>query len=685
MRFHRLAFAAAIFAVGSLTQQHGFALAADEAPTANEDIPPADAENFEFQAEVNRMMDIVVNSLYQNKDVFLRELISNASDALDKIRFLSLTKPELLKEKEDFEIRIEYNSEANTLTVRDSGVGMTHDDLVENLGTVARSGTTKFLDALQEQDKNDVSGLIGKFGVGFYSSFLVADRVTVASKNAADSKQYIWESRNGEDKFHVYPDPRGNSLGRGTEITLHLKEDAVDYADGDRLRNLVTHYSEFVTHPIHLRITSTTEVEVDDEEESTEDGEEKKDDIEVSDEEDSSEDGEEEKPKKYETIVTHEWEEINNNPAIWTREKEEITDEEYRDFWHVVAKGVSGDCARWNHFNAEGNINFKSLLYMPEEIPDNYQFGQIDKIVGGLKLYVRKVLISDEFDLMPKYLSFIRGVVDSDDLPLNVNRETLQESKITKVIKKKLVRKALDMIRAFSKEEMPADDEEEVEVDEEGNVIETEKEEKVHPYIEWYKHFNANLKMGIIEDEPNRGRIMKLLRFQTSKSDGKWVSLEEYVENMGPLQKDIYTIAGAGLDDVQQSPFLDRFNEKDMEVVFLTDPVDEYMIQQIRDFDGKKFSAISAENVKIPDEDEDLAKRREKAYKKKFKPLTKYLKKLYGPSVMRIAISKRLGKQPAILSSSEYGNSANMERIMRAQAYQTGQSQMMAGAMKVSL
>mmetsp|Transcript_4195 Transcript_4195/g.6540 ORF Transcript_4195/g.6540 Transcript_4195/m.6540 type:complete len:807 (-) Transcript_4195:4929-7349(-) len=690
MRFHRLAFAAAVFAVGSLTSQNvGFALAADDAsptevPSADEYVPPENAENFEFQAEVNRMMDIVVNSLYQNKDVFLRELISNASDALDKIRFLSLTKPDLLKEKEDLEIRIEYDAEVNSLTVRDSGVGMTHDDLVQNLGTVARSGTTKFLEALQEQDKNDVSGLIGKFGVGFYSSFLVADRVTVASKNAADDKQYIWESRNGEDKFHIYPDPRGNSLGRGTEITLHLKEDAVDYADGDRLRNLVTHYSEFVTHPIHLRITSTTEVEIEDDEEKSkdEDGEEKKDDIEVGDEEDSAEDGEEEKPKKTEMVTTYNWEEINSNPAIWTREKEEITDEEYRDFWHVVAKGVSGSCARWNHFNAEGNINFKSLLYVPEEIPDNYRFGQIDKIVGGLKLYVRKVLISDEFDLMPKYLSFIRGVVDSDDLPLNVNRETLQESKIVKVIKKKLVRKALDMIRAFSKEEMPTD-EEEVEVDEEGNVIEVEKEDKVHPYIDWYKNFNANLKMGIIEDEPNRGRIMKLLRFQTSKSNGSWISLEEYVSNMTPLQQEIYTIAGAGLEEVQESPFLERFNEKEIEVVYLTDPVDEYMIQQIRDFDGKKFSAISSENVKIPDEDEDLVKRRENAYKKKFKPLTKWLKKLYGPAVMRIAISKRLGKQPAILSSSEYGNSANMERIMRAQAYQTGQSNMMSRAMKV--
>jgi len=245
------------------------------------------------------------------------------------------------------------------------------------------------------------------------------------------------------------------------------------------------------------------------------------------------------------------------------------------------------------------------------------------------------------------------------------------------------VRKALDMIKAFSKEELPESEEEEVEVDEEGNVIEIEDEDKEHPYIAWYEKFNANLKMGIIEDTANRGRIMKLLRFQTSKSDGKWISLEEYVENMKDIQKDIYILAGAGLEEVKKSPFLDSFMEKDLEVIYLTDPVDEYMIQQIRDYEGKKFSSISSENVKIGDEDEDLAKRREKAYKKMYKPLTKYLKKLYGPAVMRIAISKRLGSQPAIVSSSEYGHSANMQRIMEAQAYQAGQTNMMSRAMKV--
>jgi len=441
-----------------------------------------------------------------------------------------------------------------------------------------------------------------------------------------------------------------------------------------------------VTHPIHLRITSETEVEIDEDDENIDDesgDEEKKDDIEIGDDEESTDDEEEEKPKKTEMVTTYDWEEINNNPAIWTREKDSISEEEYRNFWDVVAKGVTGNPAKWNHFNAEGNINFKSLLYLPEEVPENYRFGNIDKISGGLKLYVRKVLISDEFDLMPKYLGFIRGVVDSDDLPLNVNRETLQESKIIKVIKKKLVRKALDMIKAFSKEEIAEDEEEEVEIDEEGNVIEIEKEDKEHPYIEWYQKFNANLKMGIIDDTANRGRVMKLLRFQTSKSNDKWISLDEYVENMKDYQKDIYMIAGAGLEEVKKSPFLEPFQEKELEVLYMTDPVDEYMIQQIRDYEGKKFQSISSENVKIGDEDDDLVKRREKAYKKMYKPLTKWLKKLYGPAVMRVAISKRLGNQPAIVSSSEYGHSANMQRIMEAQAYQSGQNNMMMQAMKV--
>lgn len=697
MRFHRLAFAAAVFTVGALTQQNGFALAQDDATPTTDDsaapvvdyAPPDGAEAFEFEAEVHKMLDIVVNSLYQNKDVFLRELISNASDAIDKVRFLGLTSPDLLEGKDELEIRIEYDDAAKTLTIRDSGVGMTHNDLVQNLGTVARSGTTKFLEALQEQDKNDanVGGMIGKFGVGFYSSFLVADRISVASKHPSEETQNVWESLNGENSFHIFPDPRGNTLGRGTEITIHLKEDCLDYADANRLRDLVGHYSEFVTHPIHLRVTNTMEVEVeDDEEEETPVDKEPKEgddgDLEVGDDEVEEA---AEKPKKMETVTTYDWEEINSSVAIWTRDKDDITDDEYNHFWNVVAKEPGTKAARWNHFSAEGSINFKSLLYLPDEVPEHYKFGNMGSVAGGLKLYVRKVLISDEFDLMPQYLGMIRGVVDSDDLPLNVNRESLQESKIIKVIKKKLVRKVLDTIRAFAKEPMPEKEEKEVELDDEGNAIEVEDDDEPleHPYIAWYKKFNGNLKMGVLEDEANRGKITKLLRFQTSKSGDEWISLDQYLENMQDWQKEIYVLAGASLDEVKKSPFLERFNEKEIEVVYLTDPIDEYMMQQIRDYDGKQFSPISAENVKIGDEDGDMVKRREKAYKKQYKPLTKWLKKLYGSSVMRVAISKRLGTQPAIVSSSEYGHSANMERIMRAQAYQMGKDDFMMRSMKV--
>jgi heat shock protein beta len=688
MRFHRLLWSAiALLAVCAFQERHyGLANADEGAETeAQKDeepvayTPPKGSETFKFEAEVHRMLDIVVNSLYQNKDVFLRELISNASDALDKIRFLSLTNAKLLEGEDKFQVQIEYDADEHTLTVRDTGIGMTHEDLVENLGTVARSGTTKFLEAISENSKQDISGMIGQFGVGFYSTFLVADRVSVASKHPSSDTQYVWESVNGKDEFSVYQDPRGNTLGRGTEITLHLKEDCLEYADANRLRDLITHYSEFITHPISLRITRTEIVEVEDEEveeEAKEEEAEKKeedDEFEVSDDEPV-----EEKPKETKEVTVQEWEEINQAPAIWTREKDSISDDEYQDFWKILAKEEYTNATSWSHFNAEGNINFKSILYLPGEIPSHYRFGNIDAVPGGLKLYVRKVLISDEFELLPRYLGFIRGVVDSEDLPLNVNRETLQESKIIQVIKKKLVRKALEMIRTFSKEEAKVDEEE---ASEEDADHVTEKEP---PYIDWYKKFSVNLKMGVIDDEPNRGRLMKLLRFKTSKSDGKWISLEDYVNNMKEWQTDIYFMAGMSIDEVKKSRFLERFQEKDVEVLFLTDPVDEYVVSNVRDFDGKKFVAISSESVKLKDEDENLTKRREKFYQKKFKPLTKWLKKLYGQSVMRVSISKRLGSTPAIVSSSEYGHSANMERIMRAQAFQQGiEENPMMRAMKI--
>ena len=356
------------------------------------------------------MLDIVINSLYTNKDVFLRELISNASDALDKVRFLSVTKPELLQDKEELEVRIEYDEDNKTLTIRDSGIGMTKEDLTKNLGTVARSGTTKFMEGLGDGTA-DISQ-IGQFGVGFYSAFLVADRVTVASKHPDDTAQHVWESTDGHDAFYIAEDPRGNTLGRGTEITLHLKEDAEEYASPYKLRTLAKHYSEFVTHPLHLRTTSKEMVDIEEEEEEeaaadadADADEEKKEEEQTGDDEDdievSDEDTETEKPKKQKEVTTYSWEELNTEQAIWTRPKEEITDDDYQGFWKVVNKQANENATAWSHFDAEGNINFKSLVYLPSEIPPQLLQGNMDEYRGGLKLYVRKVLISDEFDLMP--------------------------------------------------------------------------------------------------------------------------------------------------------------------------------------------------------------------------------------------------------------------------------------------
>lgn len=685
MRFHSLALSSAALLALSTIGHSGFARADEAAVTSDAAPLSADAlvepEKIEFQAEVSRILDIVVNSLYQNKDVFLRELISNASDALDKMRFLSITEPSMMADKAELEIRVSYDEEARTLTIVDSGIGMTKKDLIDNLGTVARSGTTRFMDKLSEGADIDQ---IGMFGVGFYSSFLVADKVTVASKNPAEDTQFVWVSSNGDSSFSIAEDPRGNTLGRGTEITLHLKEDADEYADFSKLSEMVHHYSEFVTHPIFVRKTEVMQVPDEDEDatetESTD--EEKDDEFEVSEEQDADSE-EEEKEVKMKDVITHSWEKANADAAIWNRSKDEVEDEEYQEFFQLISKTQTNATA-WSHFDAEGNISFKSLVYMPTEVPDSLKSGDLSAAASRLKLYVRKVLISDEFELLPRYLSFVNGVIDSDDLPLNVNRETLQESKIISIIRKKVTRKVIDMISKYSKEDMPEDDEDdEEEFDEEGNVIETEKKEKEHPYITWYKQFQPSIKMGIMEDEPNRKKLAKLVRFRTSSSDDKWVSFTDYVENMKDWQNEIFFIAGTDMKELQKSPFMEKFNEKNIEVIYFTEPADEYMIQHLQEFDGKRFSTISKEGISLDsDEEKDEAERRHKVYTEKFKGLTKFLNKFYGTKVMSVTISKRLGSVPAIVSSSAYGTSANMERIMRAQAFAHDQKGMFMEGMR---
>jgi len=671
MRFHKLAlYGFAIAAARSLYGNGGCARA-DEIttpPEANveETVPysyPEGSEAFEFQAEVNKMLDIVVNSLYQNKDVFLRELISNAQDALDKIRFLSIENPELMKDKDELEVKISYDRDEKTITITDSGIGMTHDELVNNLGTVARSGTSKFIEAMQEGSA-DMS-MIGQFGVGFYSTFLVADRVRVASKSPSEPVQYVWESMNGEDTFHLYEDPRGNTLGRGTEITLFLKEDAVEYLDVKKLKTLSTFYSEFLTHPILIRTTKTIMVPKgkEEKEESLEDIDE----LEMKDEDEEEEEEEEE----MEEVTTEEWEQLNTNKPIWSREKDDITDDEYQSFYKIVSKGAHTNATRWIHFNAEGNINFKSILYLPGEFPTQlYNFAQ--EAHNEMRLYVKRVLISDSFPLLPRYLGYVKGVVDSEDLPLNVNRETLQEDKIVRVISKKLVRKVIEMIRKLSQEKIEDEEEEvEVELDEEGNPIEqVPKPPKEHPYIKFYKEFGHSLKYGAIEDKSNRDKLMKLLRFKSSKFMGEndWVSLSEYIERMKDWQTEIFYLAGEKLEQIDESEYMDLFKSKDVEVLYFDHPFDEYLVANIMDFDGKKFQSIAKANIKLKDEDEDLVKRRQTAYTNMFKPLKEFLKKTYGDSIFRTLVSTRLIDAPAMISGEEWSYTANMERIFKAQA-----------------
>lgn len=614
-------------------------------------------ESFQFQAEVNRLMDIIINSLYKNKEVFLRELISNASDALDKIRFLALTMAGL-GDMSELEIKISFNEEQKTLTIRDNGIGMSKADLVANLGTVAKSGTSEFFEKLSEGQ--DLS-LIGQFGVGFYSVYLVADKVRVVSKTHNDD-QYIWEST-ADSSFSVAKDPRGDTLGRGTEITMFLKEDAAEFVKQDVLEDLVRKYSEFITFPIKI-YKKTQEIVEDEEEDGEEEGED-----EGSDAEEGLEVKEEEEPKsassKTEKVDVWGWHRVNNNVAIWAREKEEVTDEEYQSFFKSISKDPT-EAATWIHFKAEGEVEFKSILFAPKEAFSHYD--DYSNRNAGVKLYVRKVLIQDDFtDLLPRYLNFIRGVVDSDDLPLNVSRETLQQSKVLKVMGKKLVRKVLEMLRKLATGGGDDEDDESEGGDEAKSK--THGQDEDHPYIKFWNQFGKGIKLGTIEDPANRSKLAKLLRFKSSKSEGRFISFDEYVANKQEWQKDIYFVAGETLEGVEKSPFLEVAKRKNVEVLYLTDPIDEYVMQHLADFDGMRLQSLTKEGVKFGDESEETEKKRAKVYKETYKPLTKFFKDLLGAKISKVTVSQRVESTPCVIVASQYGQSANMERIMRAQTF----------------
>jgi molecular chaperone HtpG len=563
-----------------------------------------------FQTEVQQLLDLVIHSLYSNKDIFLRELISNASDAVDKARFESHTNPAVLENNPEWKIKLTPDKDAGTLTISDNGIGMGMEEVETNIGTIAQSGTRAFLENLKGQNVKDHPEMIGQFGVGFYASFMAADKVTLVSRRAGEKTAATrWESI-GDGTYTI---EECSKETRGTDVILHLKEDMREYLDEWRIRSIVKKYSDYVQYPVVMDITREELPQ-----------------------------GIDGKPiEGAEKIKKVEEETLNSMKAIWTRPKSEITEEEYNEFYKHISHDFSNPF-RTIHYAAEGTSEFKALLYIPEH--KAFDLFLHDPQRKGVHLYVKRVFITDRCEnLLPEYLRFVKGVVDSSDLPLNVSREILQEDVQIKRIQKNLVAKVL------------------------GTLAEM-KEKTLEDYLKFYGEFGAVLKEGIHFDYANKEKLQELLLYQSTKTEQeKFVSLKEYVERMPSAQKEIYYITGTDRSAVENSPHLEICRRKDYEVLFLTDPIDEWVAQSLTEYDGKKLKSVLKGELEVDSEEEKKEKEvKQEEAKKQYLGILEFIKDKLAEKVKEVRLSSRLTDSACCLVADEYGMNAHMERILKA-------------------
>jgi len=568
----------------------------------------AHKETLGFQTEVNQLLKLMIHSLYSNKEIFLRELISNASDAIDKLRFEAISESKLYEDDSDMKIIVDIDKEARTITISDNGIGMSRDEVVDNIGTIAKSGTQQFLDSLTGDQKKDAH-IIGQFGVGFYSGFIVADKVTLRTRRAgAGPDQAVEWSSQGEGDFTVETIEKKN---RGTDIILHLREDEDEFLESFRLKNIIKTYSDHITVPIEMLKDPEPPM--------------------------PKEEGEEEKNEDIEDVL--EYEVVNSASALWTRNKSEISDEEYNEFYKHIGHDFEDPLTRM-HNRVEGKYEYTSLLFIPKRAP----FDLWDRERRhGIKLFVRRIFIMDETEkLMPNYLRFVRGIIDSNDLPLNVSREILQNSKVLDNIRSGSVKKVLSELQKMANN-------------------------KVEDYASFWKEFGRVIKEGPGEDFGNREKIAKLIRFASTDkdTDEQIVSLDDYITRMNEGQKDIYYITADSFAAAKNSPHLEIFRKKGLEVLLLSDRVDEFLMSSLPEYEGKKLQSIARGELDLGDLETEEDKEEKKKAEEEFKDFVTKVKDSLGDEVKEVRLTHRLTDSPACLVTGEHDMSANLERMLK--------------------